>query len=67
MSAHPVRYTIRVEGHLGDTTLYMCPTLAVEYQATQTVLTGLLDHSAVYGLLAQFEMLGIDLVELRRH
>ena len=66
MTAHPVRYTIRVEGHLGATALCVFPELAVEYQDTQTVLSGPLDRSAVYGVLAQFEMLGLDLVELRR-
>jgi len=66
MNALPVRYTIRVDGHLGATALCICPELTVEYQATQTVLTGLLDRSAVYGLLSQFEMLGLDLIELRR-
>jgi hypothetical protein len=66
MNARPVRYTIRVEGHLGATAVCVFPALAVEYHATQTVLTGLLDRSAVYGVLAQFEMLGLDLVELRR-
>jgi hypothetical protein len=33
----------------------------------ETVLTGLLvDRSAVYGVLAQLETLGLDLIELRR-
>jgi hypothetical protein len=30
------------------------------------VLTGLLDRSALYGVLAEIEALGLDLVELRK-
>ena len=66
MNAHPVRYTIRIEGHLGATALCAFPSLHAEYQATQTVLTGDLDRAAVYGTLSLLEMLGLDLVELRR-
>jgi hypothetical protein len=35
-------------------------------QGGQTVLTGLLDRSALYGVLAEIEALGLDLVEVRR-
>jgi hypothetical protein len=59
----PVRYTIRVDGHLGDTTLSAFPDLVAE-QVVQTVLTGLLDRSALYGVLAQLELLGLDLVDV---
>ena len=31
-----------------------------------TLLTRLLDRSALYGVLAEIEALGLDLVELRR-
>jgi len=31
-----------------------------------TVLTGLLDRSALYGVLAEVEALGLDLVEIRQ-
>jgi len=30
------------------------------------VLTGLLDRSALYGVLAEIEALGLDLLELRK-
>jgi hypothetical protein len=30
------------------------------------VLTGLLDRSALYGVLAEIEALGLDLVEIRQ-
>ena len=38
-----------------------------EVRGGDTVLTGLLeDRSAVYGVLAQIEALGLELLELRR-
>jgi hypothetical protein len=38
-----------------------------QLQGGETVLTGLLeDRSAVFGVLAQIEALGLDLVELRQ-
>ena len=41
--------------------------MASEVQGDETVLTGLLeDRSALYGVLAQIEALGLDLLELRR-
>jgi hypothetical protein len=66
MSAEAALYTIRVDGHLGATALSAFPALAAEHQVTQTVLVGLLDRSALYGVLSQLEMLGLDLVELTR-
>jgi hypothetical protein len=35
-------------------------------QGADTVLTGLLDRSALYGVLAEIEALGLDLVEVRQ-
>ena len=66
MSAEPALYTIRIDGHLGATALSAFPYLEAEQQAGQTVLVGYLDRSALYGVLAQMEMLGLDLVELSR-
>jgi hypothetical protein len=38
-----------------------------QLEAGETVLTGLLaDRSAVFGVIAEIEALGLDLVELRR-
>jgi hypothetical protein len=36
------------------------------FKDQDTVLTGILDRSALYGVLAQIEALALDLVELRR-
>jgi hypothetical protein len=66
MSTGPAQYTIRVDGHLGAIAMSAFPALTAEQQVSQTVLTGFLDRSALYGVLAQFEMLGLDLVEVHQ-
>jgi hypothetical protein len=60
------QYTIRINGHLGATVLSAFPALASHYQGAETVLTGSLDRSALYGVLAEVEALGLDLLELRQ-
>ena len=35
-------------------------------QGSETVLTGVLDRAALYGVLAEIESLGLDLLEVRR-
>ena len=41
--------------------------MVCERNGSETVLTGLLeDRSAVYGVLAQIEALGLELLELRQ-
>jgi hypothetical protein len=60
------RYTIRVNGRLGDTLLSAFPALAWEWQGAETVLTGLLDQPGLYGVLAEVEALGLDLLEVRQ-
>jgi hypothetical protein len=60
-SAH---YTIRIHGHLGATVLSAFPTLVPQYDGADTVLTGRLDRSALYGVLAELEALSLDLVEI---
>ena len=60
-------YLIRIRGHLGPTALFAFPTMSAELSGGETVLTGALeDQAAVYGVLAQIEALGLDLLELRR-
>ena len=59
-------YTIRVNGHLGATVLSAFPALAPQHHGAHTVLTGLLDQSALYGVLAEVEALGLDLLEVRQ-
>jgi hypothetical protein len=67
MDPGPVPYTIRIDGHLSATMLSAFPTLAPQHLGAHTVLTGLLDQSALYGVLAEIEALGLNLLEVRRH
>lgn len=61
------QYMLRIRGRLGATALSAFPTMGSEVRGGDTVLTGLLeDRSAVYGVLAQIEALGLELLELRR-
>jgi len=63
----PACYEIRVRGHLGATMLRAFPAMASRRRGGQTVLTGLLpDRSALYGVLAEIEALGLDLLEVRQ-
>ena len=59
-------YLIRIKGHLGVTLLSAFPAMASQRQGPQTVLTGALDRSALHGVLAEIEALGLDLLEVRQ-
>ena len=66
MDLAPARYVIRINGHLGATVLSAFPALIPHQHGAHTVLTGLLDRSALYGVLAEIEALGLDLLEVRQ-
>jgi hypothetical protein len=57
---------IRIKGHLGATMLSAFPRLESQLHGAETVLTGCLDRSALYGVLAEIEALGLDLLEVRQ-
>ena len=60
-------YTICIRGRLGATALSAFPTMVTELKGNDTVLTGMLeDQCAVFGVLAQIEALGLELLELRQ-
>ena len=61
-------YTIRIRGRLGATALSAFPAMVSELTGTgETLLTGWLeDRSAVFGVVAQIEALGLELLELRQ-
>jgi hypothetical protein len=62
-----VWYEVRVRGLLGGMLLGAFPDLHAQAHGTETVLTGpLADQAALYGLLAQIEALGLELLEVRR-
>ena len=66
MDPAPARYAIRIRGHLGAMVLSAFPALEPLRHGADTVLTGPLDRSALYGVLAEVEALGLDLVEVRQ-
>ncbi len=59
-------YSIRISGHLGPTALSPFESMVSLLNGEDTLLTGVLDRSALYGVLAEIEALNLDLVELRR-
>ncbi|HEV2218188.1 MAG TPA: hypothetical protein VGV88_11515 [Candidatus Dormibacteraeota bacterium] len=67
MATRACLYTIRIKGRLGATALSAFPSMTHELKGGETVLTGWLeDRSALFGVLAQIEGLGLDLLEVRR-
>jgi hypothetical protein len=66
MDPAPALYLIRINGHLGAMVLSAFPAMVPQQYGAHTVLTGLLDRSALYGVLAEVEALGLDLLEVRR-
>jgi hypothetical protein len=66
MDPAPVLYAIRIHGHLGATVLSAFPAMVPQRHGADTVLTGRLDRSALYGVLAEIEALGLDLLEVRQ-
>ena len=66
MGPASARYIIRINGHLGAMLLSAFPAMAWERQGPETVLTGVLDQPALYGVLAEIEALGLDLLEVRQ-
>ena len=62
-----MRYQIRVRGRLGRTMRAAFPALDAQAHGGDTVLAGALaDQAALYGVLAQIEALGLELLEVRR-
>jgi hypothetical protein len=66
MDPEPALYIIRINGHLGATLLSAFPAMDARPDGQCTVLTGRLDRSALYGVLAEIEALSLDLLEVRQ-
>jgi hypothetical protein len=65
-SPKAARYEIRVRGLLGEMLIGAFPGLKVYPERDATVLTGHLpDQAALYGVLAELEALGLELLEVR--
>jgi len=61
------RYQISVRGRLGQMMCAAFPGLQARTDGDQTVLTGMLaDQPALYGVLAEIEAFGLELLEVRR-
>jgi hypothetical protein len=60
-------YEFRIRGLLGETLRGAFPGLHAEAQGGETVLVGALpDQSALHGVLAQIEQLGVELIDVHR-
>jgi hypothetical protein len=66
MAWAPAQYRIRVDGHLGAMALSAFPGMRPRREGSHTVLTGRLDQSALHGMLAAIEALGLVLLEVRQ-
>jgi hypothetical protein len=61
------RYEISVSGHLGGMLRGAFPGMRTRTRSGVTVLTGVLaDQPALFGVIAQIEALGLELIEVRR-
>ena len=58
-------YEIRVRGPIGPTLMQAFPALTATRGGHDTLLTGSLDQSALYGVITQLEALGLHLLEIR--
>ena len=60
-------YEFRVRGHLGGTVLPAFADFQAETDGEDTLLKGAVhDQAALYGVLARIEVLGLELLEVRR-
>jgi hypothetical protein len=63
----PGLYEIRLRGRAAKKLAAKCDGFTVCVEPVETVLRGpVRDQSALYGILAQIESLGLELVELRK-
>jgi len=67
MAEGTVSYEIHVGGRLGEMIRSAFPALRARVRGQNTVLSGVFaDQAALYGVLAQLEALGLELIEVRR-
>ena len=55
-----------IPGHWARSRLASACAVVTRSSVVDGVLTGLLDRSALYGVLAEIEALGLDLLEIRK-
>lgn len=66
MDGVPAMYLIRIKGHPGATLLSAFPQMTQRHHGAHTVLAGRLDRSALHGVLAAIDALGLDLLDVRQ-
>ena len=67
MTEGAVSYEIHVGGRIGEMIRSAFPALRARVRGQNTVLSGVFaDQAALYGVLAQLEALGLELIEVRR-
>lgn len=67
MAERAFSYEIHVGGRLGEMMRSAFPALRARTRGQNTVLSGIFaDQAALYGVLAQLEALGLELIEVRR-
>jgi hypothetical protein len=54
------------QGHLGATVMCAFPAMALRRSGADTVLTDRRDRSALFGVLAEVEALGLELLEVQQ-
>jgi len=59
-------YEIRVAGVVSESDLRDMQAVTVAPDQVSTILYGLADQAALYGLLARLRTLGLDVIEVRR-
>jgi hypothetical protein len=59
-------YEVRVAGVVPETALQDMQAVTLAPNQVNTVLYGLADEAALYGLLARLRALGLEIVEVRR-
>ncbi len=64
---HSLIYQIRVKGHLDDRWLRWFESLTVSQQPNgETVISGAMDQSALFGVLNRIRDLGLELISVQR-
>jgi hypothetical protein len=62
-----VSYEIRIRGKVGDSVLASFEDMDASIRPAETVLTGaIVDQAQLHGLLERIQLLGLELVEVRR-
>ncbi len=60
-------YEIRIKGRVGDSVIASFDDMTAVVHPPETVLTGAVsDQAQLHGLLQRIEMLGLELIEIRR-